>query len=163
MIRRAEEKDIPAIMKLLHEVAEVHHHARPDLFLPDASKYTVPELAEILKNDGTPVFVFTDEADTVLGYVFCVLQEPQPGHVLTPVRTLYIDDLCVDENARGKHVGSALFRFAEEYARLLGCYALTLNVWEGNDSAKRFYESRGMRVQKTGMELILGEGGKDEA
>ena len=35
------------------------------------------------------------------------------------------------------------------------CNNITLNVWEGNDAAYRFYKNMGMQVQKTTMEIIL--------
>ena len=45
------------------------------------------------------------------------------------------DDICVDEHARGKHVGKALYEYVREYARFIGCNNITINVWEGNDAA----------------------------
>ena len=40
-------------------------------------------------------------------------------------------------------------------ARRLGCSAVTLNVWEGNDAARRFYEKMGMTPRSATMELSL--------
>ena len=77
------------------------------------------------------------------------------GDELTDILTLYIDDLCVDEAARGHGVGRALYEHAKAFAKDSGCYNLTLNVWAGNDSAHRFYEAMGMKPQKYGMETIL--------
>jgi hypothetical protein len=42
--RRAQVKDIPAIMKLLSQVLEIHASIRPDIFIPGTTKYTVEEL-----------------------------------------------------------------------------------------------------------------------
>ena len=50
LIRRAQEKDIPAIHDLLLQVLRVHHEGRPDLFKPEARKYTDDQLREILKD-----------------------------------------------------------------------------------------------------------------
>ena len=74
---------------------------------------------------------------------------------MVPFKSFYIDDLCVDSSARGQHLGSQLFEFVKSAARDLGCYEITLNVWEGNDSARLFYEKMGMRVKETQMEFIL--------
>ena len=65
---------------------------------------------------------------------------------------MYIDDLCVDEACRGKHIGTALYAYVKDFAKSIGADSLTLNVWEGNDSAKAFYEHLGMSVQRTTME-----------
>ena len=150
----AEEKDIPAIMELLRQVNRVHYEGRPDLFRP-STKYTEEELQAILQDPEKPVFVCEDQEGRVLGHGFCMLQRPENTRLLTDILTLYIDDICVDEKARGKHVGKALYEFVRDYAKSIGCYNITLNVWEGNDPALSFYRSMGMQVQKTGMETIL--------
>ena len=156
MIRRAELRDIPGLMQLLLQVDMVHHNGRPDLFKGPATKYTEAELADILANDSTPVFVLTDDADSrVLGHAFCIMQQHENDHVLTDIRTLYIDDICVDENARRQHVGRRLYDAVLAYAKEQGCYNVTLNVWTCNPGAQAFYESCGMKPQKIGMETIL--------
>ena len=155
MIRRAEKRDIPDILKLLVQVDMVHHNGRPDLFRGPATKYSAEELEEILKDDQTPVFVLTDEADAhVLGHAFCIMQQTG-SRVLTDIKTLYIDDICVDAAARRQHVGRRLYDAVLDYARAAGCYNVTLNVWTCNPAAQAFYESCGMQPQKTCMETIL--------
>lgn len=154
MIRKAIDKDIPKISDLLSQVCLVHHNGRPDIF-GVGRKYNETELSEML-NDGTrPILVSTDGNDNVLGYCFCIFQQHINNSVLTDIKTLYIDDLCVDENERGKHIGKELYEAAVELARKSGCYNLTLNVWSCNTSAMRFYEAQGLIPQKTCMEKIL--------
>jgi len=157
VIRYAEEKDIPAILDLLVQVNMVHHLARPDLFKA-TTKYGAEELKEILQNKEKPVFVYEDETGAVLGHCFGRFQQTEDSRLFTAIRTFYIDDICVDEKARGSHVGSSLFAYAKAFAEENGCYNITLNVWSGNDAAKAFYENCGMQVQKTGMEMILKQG-----
>ncbi len=155
MIRRAEEKDIPGIMGLLVQVDMVHHQGRPDLFKGPATKYSPEELKEILKDENAPVFVYADEADRVLAHCFCLFRQEKNSGVLTDIKTLYIDDLCVDEACRGRHIGQALYAFVRDFARSAGCYNITLNVWALNTAALRFYEKCGLKPQKIGMETIL--------
>ena len=152
-IRRAAESDIPVLDKLLYQVHRVHSDIRPDLFKEGAKKYTDAELRDILMDGQRPVFVA--ELDGVVqGYAFCVHQRCAAGS-MTDIKTLYIDDLCVDAEARGRHIGRALYEYVLAYAKEQGCYNVTLNVWAGNDSAMKFYERMGLRPQKTGMETIL--------
>ena len=153
MIRKANKEDIKSIIGLLYQVNMVHHLLRPDLFKPHTTKYSEQELALLLKDESKPIFVFDD--GTVLGYAFCQVSEIKNNLLLEDIKTLYIDDICVDENARGKHVGKALYEYVREYARFIGCNNITLNVWEGNAPALQFYRSMGMQVQKTTMEMIL--------
>ena len=153
-VRRAAERDIPAIMDLLVQVNMVHHNGRPDLFKGPTTKYTPDELRAILSDDEKPVFVCVDGDDRVLGHGFCVLQR-FGGRLMEDVTTLYIDDICVDEAARGRHVGQALYQYIVDYARSIGCHNVTLNVWSCNPGAMRFYEKQGMKPYKVGMETIL--------
>ena len=153
MIRKASKEDIKRIIDLLHQVNMVHHVIRPDLFKPHTTKYNEQELEALLHDDSKPIFVF-DEED-VLGYAFCQVSEVRNNQLLEDHKTLYIDDICVDEAARGKHVGTLLYKYVPEYAKSIGCNNITLNVWEGNDAALSFYRNMGMGVQKTTMEVIL--------
>ena len=73
-VRRAEARDIPAIMDLLVQVNMVHHNGRPDLFNGPTTKYTEAELEALLGDDDTPVFVCVGESDRVLGHGFCAMQ-----------------------------------------------------------------------------------------
>lgn len=153
VIRKAVEKDIPAIDKLLYEVHKVHADIRPDLFKAGAKKYTDEELSKILANDKTPVFVYDD--GEIEGYAFTVITDHAQDKSLIPYVNVYIDDLCVEKNCRGKGVGKKLYEHVLAFAKSIGAYNVTLNVWAGNDNALKFYEKIGMRVQKTGMEVIL--------
>ena len=155
MIRKAIKKDIQRIMELLHQVNMVHHIIRPDLFKPHTTKYNEDELAALLQDGGRPIFVFDD--GEVRGYAFCQITEVKDNLLLHDKKTLYIDDICVDEQERGKHVGRTLYEYVRDYAKSIGCNNITLNVWEGNDAALNFYRSMGMRVQKTTMEAVLSE------
>ena len=153
-IRRAQKKDVEGILKLLVQVNMVHHVGRPDLFKGPTTKYSKEELNELILQDDKPIFVCVQDEE-VLGHAFCVFQEHKGERLLEDCKTLYIDDICVDECARGKHIGTALFRFVKQYAASVGCHNLTLNVWEGNDAAAAFYRSMGMHTLKTSMELII--------
>lgn len=153
MIRKVQKEDIKRIIKLLHQVNMVHHVLRPDLFKPYTTKYNEQELASLLNDENKPIFVYVDE--TVLGYAFCQVSEIKDHHLLEDIKTLYIDDICVDEKTRGKHIGKALYEHVLDYAKSIGCNNITLNVWDGNDPAWHFYKDMGMQVQKTTMEVVL--------
>lgn len=159
---KAREGDIPGILSLLKQVLEVHYQLRPDLFIRSTTKYESDELLKIISDPMTPVFVCRSDASAqspeggkVLGHAFCQLMDFSGSKNMTPIKTLYIDDICVDEGARGEGVATLLYNHVKEYARQLGCYNITLNVWEGNAPARAFYEAMGMNVQKTVMEAVL--------
>ena len=142
-VRMASEKDIGRIHELLSQVALVHHKGRPDLFKYGQRKYTDEQLKEILKDETRPIFAAVDENDCLQGYAFCIFQQHLNDNILTDIKTLYIDDLCVDENKRGMHIGKTLYSAVLDFAREHGCYNVTLNVWSCNESAMKFYQSCG--------------------
>ena len=153
-IRFACEADIPQMLDLLRQVELVHHGIRPDLFRDGGEKYDAEDLNRLLSDPTRPILAAVEE-DTMVGYAFCILQTVENDPVLRNRKELYIDDLCVDEHCRGRHVGQALYDRAVAYARETGCRTLTLNVWCGNDSAMAFYEKQGLKPRNIHMETIL--------
>ena len=154
MIRLASIRDIRGINELLLQVQKVHSDIRPDLFKYIGTKYNDSELEGIIKNSETPVFVYESD-NKVVGYVFCIVTNYYNDTSFCDHKTIYIDDLCVDEDTRGMHIGTKLYNHVIDFARKSGCYNVTLNVWAGNDGAMKFYERIGFKVQKIGMETIL--------
>ena len=148
-------KDIPRILELLKQVLQIHADIRPDIFIPGTTKYTVDELTELLKNEKNPIYVAANEADICVGYAFCQLREQPFSNNMVPFKSLFIDDLCVDQQARGQHIGERLFEHVKNEAKQKGCYEVTLNVWTGNISAEKFYEKMGMKTKEKQMEYIL--------
>ena len=155
LIRRAEITDIPDILRLLVQVCNVHQDIRPDIFKRDGVKYTESDLRELLTDESRPVWCAVEDRH-FLGYCFCQWKEYRDSSVSTDRKELYIDDLCVDEAARGKGVATELFRYVTAVAKSEGANFITLNVWEGN-SARSFYDKMGMKPRKTTLELPLEE------
>lgn len=152
-IRFAAPQDVDGIISLLKQVGQVHHQGRPDIFRTGAQKYSPKQVLAML-NTPDPIFV-AEEGGAVLGYGFCQLKKYENDPVIADHTELYIDDLCVDENCRGKGVGKAIYQEICRYAKSIGCYNVTLNVWSCNPSAMKFYEAMGLAPQKIGMELVL--------
>ena len=100
-IRKAEEKDIPRLLALLGQVLQIHAEIRPDIFIPGTTKYTVCELAELLKQEDKPIYVAVNEEDVCMGYAFCQLKKQPFSTNMVPFKSLFIDDLCIDKQARG--------------------------------------------------------------
>lgn len=152
-IRYATNEDIPKITDLLRQVNNLHSELRSDLFIMDKTKYSEDELKDIIENDNSPVFVADDNG--VVGYGFCMMEYKEKHNNSPAVKTLYIDDICIDEKYRGMNIGKAIYEYIEDFAKKEKCHNITLNVWEGNERAKRFYEKCNLKVQKTTLEKIL--------
>ena len=153
-IVRAERRHIGAMIDLLQQVGEVHRVIRPDIFCDGAQKYDEIALSALLREESRPIFIAESE-EKVLGYCFCVLKDYRGSGVQTDRLELYIDDLCVDEAARGQGVATALYRHVTAYAKSLGCAFVTLNVWFGNEGAMGFYEHMGLTPRHIMMEQKL--------
>ena len=154
-IRLAQPNDIPALLCLLEQILSVHHQVRPDIFKGSGGKYSKEELKQLMAQKQTPIFVYENEDGQVLGHLFVTIKEVSDNPVLHPIKTLFIEDLCVDQAARGQKIGDQLYQFAVSYAKEIGCYNLTLNVWNDNEGALRFYQRQGMKPQETIMETII--------
>ena len=154
-IRKAQEKDIPRIIELLGQILQIHAEIRPDIFIPDTTKYTEQELAALLKDEKKPIYVAVNEEDVCMGYAFCQVKEQPFSNNMVQFQSLFIDDLCVDRFARGQHIGESLIDYVKQEAKRMGCYEVTLNVWAGNISAEKFYEKMGMKTKERQLEYIL--------
>ena len=154
-IRRAVRSDIPKLEELLLEVLNIHAAGRPDIFIPDTTKYSRDELEEMLRDPMRPVFVITDETHTVAGYAMCEIHRRMHSSNMTDIITLFIDDLCVSKTKRGMHYGARLYEAVKDYARSIHAYHITLNVWTCNPGAVAFYETIGLKPMEYVMEEIL--------
>lgn len=112
-------------------------------------------LQAMVRDDANPIYIAVDEQDVCEGYAFCQLREQPFSNNMVPFRSLFIDDLCVDEKTRGQHVGERLFDHVKEEAKRLGCHEVQLNVWDGNTAAAKFYEKMGMKTMERRKEYIL--------
>ena len=153
-IRFAIGEDVPGILELLRQVGRVHHEGRPDIFRANAQKYGPSQVLALLNKEDTPILVAVEDGK-VLGYCFMQLKTHFHDPVICDFTTCYIDDLCVRENCRGQHIGTALYKAACDFAKSKNCASVTLNVWSCNENAMKFYEKLGLKPQKVGMEEIL--------
>ena len=154
MIRKAEYKDINRIIELLEDIDIIHHNGRPDIF-KIGTKYTYDDLKKIIDDNKDIIFVYTNSSDFVLGYCFTQVKQVLNDNILTDIKTLYIDDLCVEKTERGLGIGHKLYDYVKDYAKQNGFYNITLNVWECNPKAKLFYDKLGLKPLKTYLEEIL--------
>ena len=156
MIRQALEKDVEKIGKLMYQIHKVHSDGRPDLFVVGDRKLSDNELKTLIEDyKMKPIFVYTDDKDEILGYIMCQYEYTGGKNALVARKVLYIDDFCVDEDARGQQIGTKLYNFVTEVAKNNGCQSITLHVWNFNEGAKKFYKKIGFKPLKILMERKL--------
>ncbi len=150
-IRRAIPEDADRINDLLYQVAKIHADGRPDIFKTATKKYSNEELTAIIKCEMTPIFV-AEENGYVLGYAFCIFKSIEDHILLQDKKTLYIDDICIEESKRGEHIGARIYEHVVAFAKEKNFDDITLNVWSFNENALKFYEKCGMTPQRIIME-----------
>lgn len=153
-ITRAIENDKEQINKLLFQVHNLHYEIRPDIFKHNMKKYNEEELSEIIVDDNRPIFVAKINGN-IVGYIFCIIINNEKSNSLTNIKTLYVDDLCIDKEFQNTGIGKQLLNYVYEFAKKIGCYNITLNVWNGNDNAFEFYKKNEFNIQKFYLEKII--------
>ena len=154
MIRKANINDLNSIKNLLEEILYVHHKLRPDIFKEKGQKFSDDELLSFLKDDNNLIFVYEIDGK-VVGHLFLDIKIYNETGATHPYKTLFIEDLSIDEDYRRQGIGKSLMNFAFDYAKTIGAGNVKLHVWEGNTSAIKFYESLGMKPQKHVFEYLL--------
>ncbi len=115
--------------------------------VPQLSRSSPPpeeaELQEIVATPGTVVLVARDDDGTVLGSLTLVT-----FRIPTGMRA-WIEDVVVDEAARGGGVGDALNRAALDAARARGCKTVDLTSRPSREAANRLYQRLGFEARDT--------------
>ena len=143
-IRDMESKDYPEIDRLMKELHELHVKGRPDLYTELEHPYSREEFEKIV-SDPEIIAILAEEKSVVIGLCIGTLRKKSG---MVEMKTMFIEDLIVVRNFRGKGIASQLYEEMEERGRNTGAKRLDLMVWEFNSDAKRFYEKQGMRPQR---------------
>ncbi len=101
------------------------------------------ELVEMVTSDADHVLVATDPGGDVLGSMTLVV-----FRIPTGVRA-WIEDVVVDEAARGRGVGEALNRAALDLAYGLGAKTVDLTSRPTREAANRLYQKLGFELRST--------------
>jgi len=104
---------------------------------------TAAELQAMIDAPGTSVLVATADDDTVLGTLTLVA-----FRIPTGVRA-WIEDVVVDEAARGQGVGEALTNHALDVARAAGAKTVDLTSRPSREAANRLYQRLGFTLRET--------------
>ncbi len=132
-IRQAEEEDVPEILELIKALAEFENLSDEVVATEELLKITLfginsPAEVQIAfdKNKTLGFALYFRSFSTFLG---------RPG--------IYLEDLYVRENARGKGVGEALLRRLAQRTREIGGGRLEWAVLNWNEPAIGFYQKMG--------------------
>jgi GNAT superfamily N-acetyltransferase len=134
-------------------------HYRPGEVLLPAAEYAARISAVLREREGTRFALARAVGGQPLG-IACVAVI-RPGRDLAGL--VYLKDLFVIEEARGRGIGRRLLRFLAHFALDSGIGRLDFTADRSNVDAQRLYESLGARVQEKICYSVPGERLRDLA
>ena len=145
-VRQAVSSDGLLLSSLSVDVQRLHAEHHPEFFkMPKSDDFAVSFFNTLLADISVRVFI-AEEKGEALGYVVCKSMERPENPFTFAMRYLFIDQISVRPNARGRGVGTALMKQAEGLAGELGVHKIQLDSWDFNTNAHSFFE--GMRFEK---------------
>ena len=147
IIKKATEEDINEdVINIQLKAYRFHQKERPDVFddLPDE------KLIRGYKNVAKyyDVLLVIDEGKTV-GLLTYEIKS------LTDILYLYIEEIYIEEEYRGKGYAKALLEEAKKIAKENKCQRIELTCWTFNENAIKMYNKLGYKEQKISYEMII--------
>ena len=114
---------------------------------------TAAQLAEIVASPSTVLLVARDESDVVVGSLTLAMFRVPTG-VLS-----WIEDVVVDESARGAGAGEKLVAAAVGRSEAGGAKSVDLTSRPGREAANRLYQRMGFETRQTNVYRYKMSGG----
>ena len=151
-IRQATQEDAALLARLNHSVQHTHHKLNPDRYKdnrPDEPG-VIAEFERRLQTEEDLIYIVEVDGAAV-GYASCKYTIPGENPYVQAAPRLHIDQAGVEEEFRGKGIGTALVAHVEEVARERGIDSVTLGVYGRNQDALRLYERLGFTIESVRM------------
>lgn len=148
MLELAKYSDREAVNNMAREVHAMHVAWRPDIYEMVDTLYPEDRFQEAIKQRQ----LYVAKIDSiVVGYVLVKIRDyAWPGVVRRKV--MLVDELCVEEMARGQGVGTEMMADVRALAKAFGCTDLQLGVYPQNDAAVAFYQKCGFTIRSIDMQ-----------
>ena len=108
-----------------------------------ASPITMKRLTELVGSGSTMIFICTNEEAKIVGMLSLVIMKIPTGN------KAWVEDVVVDQNARGQGLGKSLMDHALEEAGKLGVKTIDLTSRPSRKNANRLYQSLGYQIRET--------------
>ncbi len=148
LFRKAEEKDVDKIVKMLAndplgKTRENYRHPLPNRYIKAF------EAIQSDPNNELIVAVLKEDIIGVLQITFIPYITHQGGWRAT------IEGVRTDESVRGKGIGTKMITWAIEHAKTRNCHLVQLTTDKTRTDALRFYENLGFKATHEGLKLKL--------
>ena len=118
-----------------------------NLLLPQlsasAKAISINRLQDLTESDSTKLFIGTDQSGEILGMLSLIVMKIPTGN------KAWIEDVVVDESARGRGIGRELMNHAHEEAKKHGVKSIDLTSRPSRESANELYQSLGYEIRQT--------------
>ena len=108
-----------------------------------ASPITMERLSELVGSGSTMIFICTNEEAKIVGMLSLVIMKIPTGN------KAWVEDVVVDQNARGQGLGKSLMDHALAEAGKLGVKTIDLTSRPSRENANRLYQSLGYQIRET--------------
>ena len=108
-----------------------------------AQVISMDRLSELVESDNTIIFLGTDDSGQILGMLSLIVMKIPTGN------KAWIEDVVVDQSARGKGMGKALTDHALERAKELAVKSVDLTSRPSRETANMLYQSLGYQIRET--------------
>ena len=142
VIRKAVHADIEALRVLYDELGKDGVRYQPEHFI---NGYRDDAFFEgIFSSDSQDILV-AEENSRVIGFSHIMIIPQKRAACLKPETVVYIQDMDVLEETRGKGVGTVLMEASKAYGKARGADFIRTQVFPQNTDGIRFYERNGFR------------------
>ena len=148
MLELATLSDREAVNTMAREVHAMHVEWRPDIYEMVDELYPEDRFLEAVQNRSLYVAKISGVA---VGYVSLKIRDYNwPGVVKRKV--MVVDEICVEESARGQGIGKAMMEDVHALAKAFRCTDMQLGVYPQNDGAVTFYQKCGFTIRSIDMQ-----------
>lgn len=147
--------DHTALARMNESIHAQHVALKPGVFKPYNREDMEREFEDRLSNPEWLAFIaLQDNCES--GYVLVRITDKPESVFSYASRTLYVDQLYVDEAQRGQGIGKALIEKVLELAKSNGIQTVQLDHWSANEEARGFFGKMGFTYYQEKMEMGIG-------
>ncbi len=153
-IRYANINDYEKIYPIYYEVHQLHAKHLVDYFNEKGNPLPKPYFTQIMERDDY-FFLIIENEQEIVGIALLHIRETPDIEFIVKRKYALIEDFAIKTKYPNKGYGSLLMNECKKIAKEKNASSLELNVWEFNERAIKFYESKNMKTLNRKMMLKL--------
>jgi GNAT superfamily N-acetyltransferase len=142
-VRIAKKSDVPTLLRLNGPVQELHAALYPAQFKRRPDEHEVHKFFDHLVGAQEHAIGIIDSEGEAVGYIWVEVVERPASAFMEVARRVHVHHLSVDQEHRGRGLGSALVSWVEDFARARNIFELTAEHWALNRGAHDFLNHQG--------------------